>query len=75
MFMDRDNVPSIETEMRYIQAVNAALRWSLENIPETVIFGEDVAIPGGPFGSSKGLYGAFGERRIFDTPISEQGFL
>ncbi len=75
MSMDKNSVSSSETEMRYIQAVNAALKWSLENIPESVIFGEDVAIPGGPFGSSKGLHSTFGEKRIFDTPISEQGFL
>jgi pyruvate/2-oxoglutarate/acetoin dehydrogenase E1 component len=47
----------------------------MENVPESIIFGEDVAIPGGPFGSSKGLYEDFGDKRIFDTPISEQGFL
>jgi pyruvate/2-oxoglutarate/acetoin dehydrogenase E1 component len=73
--MQSDSAVTSETELRYIQAVNAALRWSMENVPESIIFGEDVAIPGGPFGSSKGLYEDFGERRIFDTPISEQGFL
>ena len=73
MSLDLDT--SRGTELRYIQAVNSALRWAMENVPETVIFGEDVAIPGGPFGSSKGLYEEFGERRIFDTPISEQAFM
>lgn len=73
--MPANSAVTTGTELRYIQAVNAALRWSLENIPESLIFGEDVAIPGGPFGSAKGLYEEFGERRIFDTPISEQGFM
>lgn len=73
--MQSDSAVTVETELRYIQAVNAALRWSMENVPESIIFGEDVAIPGGPFGSSKGLYEDFGDKRIFDTPISEQGFL
>ncbi len=56
--------------MSYIRAVNTALRWGLETYPEAIVFGEDVAIPNGPFGATKGLHGAFGER-VFDTPISE----
>ena len=42
--------------------------------PEALIFGEDVAIPGGPFGATKGLRNEFGDR-IFDTPISESAFV
>ncbi|MEU5552092.1 MULTISPECIES: alpha-ketoacid dehydrogenase subunit beta [unclassified Micromonospora] len=61
--------------LRYIQAVNAALAWSLESRSDTVYFGEDVALPGGPFGATKGLHKRFGSDRIFDTPISETGFL
>lgn len=63
------------TSMRYLQAVQAGLRWALESRADTVIFGEDVAKPGGPFGTSKGLYDDFGEDRIFDTPISETAML
>jgi acetoin:2,6-dichlorophenolindophenol oxidoreductase subunit beta len=61
--------------LRYIQAVNAALTWALESRTDTVYFGEDVALPGGPFGATKGLHKRFGSDRIFDTPISETGFL
>jgi pyruvate/2-oxoglutarate/acetoin dehydrogenase E1 component len=64
-----------EKQLSYIQAVNHALRWSLRERTDTVIFGEDVAIPGGPFGATKNLYKEFGPARIFDTPISETGFL
>lgn len=71
------SAPALEetTELRYIQAVNAALRWSLTNLPDTVYFGEDVALPGGPFGATKGLHDEFGQSRIFDTPITEQAFM
>lgn len=65
---------NIET-LSYIQAVNKALRWSLEEVEETVIFGEDVAVPGGPYGATKNLHKDFGSSRIFDTPISETAFL
>ncbi|HVC76452.1 MAG TPA: transketolase C-terminal domain-containing protein [Candidatus Micrarchaeaceae archaeon] len=62
--------PTGARELRYIQAVNLALHWALETYPEALAFGEDVALPGGPFGATKGLYEKFGNR-IFDTPISE----
>lgn len=67
--------PAAAQELRYIQAVNAALRWTLSTVPDSIYFGEDVAIPGGPFGATKGLYKEFGASRIFDTPISEQAFI
>jgi pyruvate/2-oxoglutarate/acetoin dehydrogenase E1 component len=57
-------------ELTYIQAVNEALRWGLATYPEAILFGEDVAIPGGPYGASRNLLREFG-RRVFDTPISE----
>ena len=65
---------SSAVELRYIQAVNHALRWAMREYPEALIFGEDVAIPGGPFGATKGLRNEFGDR-IFDTPISESAFV
>lgn len=61
-------------ELTYIQAVTEALRWSLATYPEALVFGEDVGLPGGPFGSTKGLRKGFGER-VFDTPISESAIL
>jgi pyruvate/2-oxoglutarate/acetoin dehydrogenase E1 component len=61
-------------QLRYIQAVNQALRWALETYPETLIFGEDIALPGGPFGATKGLHDEFG-MRVFDTPISEAAII
>lgn len=67
-------MPEIKN-LNYIQAVNHALRWSLESVPNSVIFGEDVAAPGGPFGATKNLHRDFGEERIFDLPISETAFL
>lgn len=57
-------------ELTYIRAVNLALEHALAADPAVVVFGEDVAIPNGPFGATKGLYAAFGDR-VFDTPISE----
>jgi pyruvate/2-oxoglutarate/acetoin dehydrogenase E1 component len=61
-------------ERTYIQAVNAALRWALSQFPAALVFGEDVALPNGPFGATKGLRAEFGDR-VFDTPISEAAML
>jgi pyruvate/2-oxoglutarate/acetoin dehydrogenase E1 component len=62
------------TELSYIRAVNEALAWSLENLPETIVLGEDVALPNGPFGATKGLHARFGGR-VIDTPISESAMI
>jgi len=62
-------------DLRYIQAVQAGLRWALAERDDTLYFGEDVAKPGGPFGATKGLHKDFGQDRIFDTPISETAML
>jgi acetoin:2,6-dichlorophenolindophenol oxidoreductase subunit beta len=61
-------------QLTYGEAVNAALRRCLSELPETLLYGEDVAKPGGVFGVTRGLRRDFGER-VFDTPISESAIL
>jgi pyruvate/2-oxoglutarate/acetoin dehydrogenase E1 component len=61
-------------ELPYWKAVNEALRRSLTTFPEAILFGEDVAAPGGVFGVTRGLHAEFGDR-VFDTPISESAML
>lgn len=63
-----------EKNLTYAESVNAALARALEERPEALLFGEDVAVPGGVFGVTKGLRKRFGER-VFDTPISESAIL
>lgn len=60
--------------LTFAEAVNAALTRALAEHPEALLFGEDVGIPGGVFGVTKGLRRKFGER-VFDTPISEAAIL
>ena len=59
------------TAMKYWQSINNAMREEMERDSRVVLFGEDVAAPGGPFGATKGLLDAFGPQRVRDTPISE----
>lgn len=61
-------------EISYRDAINEALREEMERDPTVCIFGEDVGRYGGPFQVTRGLYERFGEWRVRDTPISEEGF-
>jgi len=60
--------------LTYAGAVNAALDRLLASSPDVLLYGEDVALPGGVFGVSKGLRAKYGDR-VFDTPISESAIL
>lgn len=58
-------------EIRYIWAINEAIKEEMERDDTVFLMGEDVGIPGGSFGASRGLYDLFGPKRVVDTPISE----
>lgn len=58
--------------MRYAEALNAALREEMQADPTVFLFGEDIGRYGGVFKVTRGLMEEFGERRVRDTPISEQ---
>jgi len=58
-------------EITYRQALNEALAEEMERDPTVFIMGEDVAIYGGAYGVTRGLYERFGEERVRDTAISE----
>ncbi|HZT16038.1 MAG TPA: alpha-ketoacid dehydrogenase subunit beta [Gaiellaceae bacterium] len=52
-------------------AIRDALDEELAADERVVFFGEDVAVAGGVFAATPGLYEKYGPRRVFDTPISE----
>ncbi|GAB7355354.1 hypothetical protein MBLNU459_g5881t1 [Dothideomycetes sp. NU459] len=56
------------------QAINSALSHALRTDPRVLLFGEDVAF-GGVFRCSMNLAGEFGDGRVFNTPLSEQGIV
>jgi pyruvate dehydrogenase E1 component beta subunit len=59
------------TDVRFGQAINRALADAMAADESVILFGEDVAAPGGPFGVTRGLLDRFGADRVRDTPISE----
>jgi pyruvate/2-oxoglutarate/acetoin dehydrogenase E1 component len=52
-------------------AVRDALDEELAADARVILFGEDVAVAGGVFATTPGLYEKYGADRVFDTPISE----
>ena len=62
-------------EETYIGAVAEAARTVLQEQDNAFIAGEDVAGAGGVFGSYRGILDEFGDERIVDTPISEEGII
>lgn len=56
------------------QAINAAMAHALRTDERVLVFGEDVAF-GGVFRASMGLQTEFGDDRVFNTPLSEQGLV
>jgi 2-oxoisovalerate dehydrogenase E1 component len=69
-------VPDGDGEVvRFAEAVRRTLRHELEVNPKVVVFGEDVGRKGGVHLVTEGLQRQFGERRVFDTSLSEEGII
>src|SRR4051812_15427299 len=58
-----------------VQAINDALRVAMRSDQRVVVLGEDVGKVGGVFRVTAGLQDEFGEERVIDTPLSENGIV
>ena len=74
--------PSTTTEARpeparinLLTAIRRTLEHELKINPRMLIFGEDVGPKGGVHAATMGLQAAFGEQRVFDTSLSEEGII
>ncbi len=63
------------TQVTLIQAINQGLRQAMKTDPDVVLMGEDIGVNGGVFRATDGLYKEFGEARVIDTPLSENGIV
>src|SRR5689334_12174251 len=59
------------TEMRMREALRDAMAEEMRRDEAVLVIGEDVAVFQGAFKVTEGLLDEFGERRVRDTPISE----
>jgi pyruvate dehydrogenase E1 component beta subunit len=62
-------------QMNMVQAINDGLRVAMRRDDRVVVLGEDVGKLGGVFRVTSGLQDEFGEERVIDTPLSENGIV
>jgi pyruvate/2-oxoglutarate/acetoin dehydrogenase E1 component len=62
-------------KISYLLAIREALQEEMRSDPAVFLLGEDLARHGGGFGVTKELWEEFGDERVRNTPISENGFV
>src|SRR5436305_6976471 len=62
-------------QQNMVQAINDALKSEMRRDKRVVVLGEDVGKVGGVFRVTAGLSEEFGEERVIDTPLSENGIV
>lgn len=70
------DTPSPEaTRINMLTAIRRTLEHELRTNPRVLVFGEDVGPKGGVHAATMGLHETFGEARVFDTSLSEEGII
>mmetsp|Transcript_684 Transcript_684/g.677 ORF Transcript_684/g.677 Transcript_684/m.677 type:complete len:391 (+) Transcript_684:1-1173(+) len=64
--------PNDTKKMNMCNTINHAMDLALEKYDNSFLFGEDLAF-GGVFKTAEGLRDKYGENRVFNTPLCEQG--
>ena len=60
---------------RFVDAISDGLNQSMEQFPELVIMGQDVAEYGGVFKITEGFIDKFGKERVRNTPLCESAIV
>ena len=58
-----------------LTAIRQVLDHELETNPKVLVFGEDVGPKGGVHAATLGLNAKFGDKRVFNTSLSEEGII
>ena len=74
-FGSEEKLPEKQAPRHLAIQINQALHDLFAKYPETLLFGEDVAQKGGVYTVTKGLYKAFGARRVFNSLLDETTIL
>src|SRR5829696_6992188 len=68
--------PSPEAQRtNMLTAIRRTLEHELKINPRVLVFGEDVGPKGGVHAATMGLQDTFGDKRVFDTSLSEEGII
>lgn len=73
-FVEKDDFESF-TNMTYVQAISGTTLRAMERDERVIVLGEEVAnLRGGAYSATRGIKEVYPER-LFNTPISETGFI
>ena len=76
LFPATTEVPMPEGQRLNMQtAIRKVLAYELQTNPKVLVFGEDVGPKGGVHGATIGLNEKYGNHRVFDTSLSEEGII
>jgi len=67
--------PPDPRRINFVEAVRRTLAAEMSVNPRCLTFGEDVGLKGGVHAATLGLQTQFGERRVFDTSLNEEGII
>ncbi len=62
-------------EARFINAISDGLKQSMEQHPNLILMGQDIAEYGGAFKITEGFVDSFGKERVRNTPICESAIV
>ncbi len=62
-------------KMRFVDAIADALNVAMENHPQLILMGQDIAEYGGVFKITAGLLEKYGKERVRNTPLCESAIL
>ncbi len=75
-FPESTTTPTPEpARINMITAIRRTLEVELKANPRVLVFGEDVGPKGGVHAATLGLQETFGDARVFDTSLSEEGII
>ena len=63
------------TNKRFLDAIAAGMKQSMEKFPELVLMGQDIADYGGAFKMTEGFLDTFGEERVRNTTLCESAIV
>ncbi len=70
-----DPQPPDPRRLTMVEAIRRTLDVELAANPRCLVFGEDVGLKGGVHAATLGLQHKYGEARVFDTSLSEEGII
>jgi 2-oxoisovalerate dehydrogenase E1 component len=72
---ETESQPADPRRINFIEAIRRTLDVELALNPRCLVFGEDVGLKGGVHAATLGLQSKYGEGRVFDTSLSEEGIV